>query len=233
MESGDQFNSPVNSPVISPAKLAPQVIARTPQWLVLFKPAGWLTIPGRNAPEAPVLSEWADREFGKAWVVHRLDRETSGVVLMALTAEAHRQANIWFQRHEVRKAYDLLAQGSPRAPMLRIKAAIEGSPSVTQVECKERFAGCFLARAVPLTGRRHQIRIHLSGESHPLLGDPTYGGPSQIALSNGRSMPIGRVALHAARLELPSKEVFEAPWPEDFSGWIAELRSKERAHGGK
>lgn len=221
MESGDQ----------SIAHTIAHTIAKTPQWLALYKPAGWLTIPGRQT-SAPVLSEWAEREHGKVWVVHRLDRETSGVVLMALTAEAHRQANLWFQNHEVRKAYDLLAQGRPRAPMLRIKEPIEGAPSVTQVECKQSFEGCFLARAVPLSGRRHQIRIHLAHEGNSLLGDPTYKGPRQIALPGGNVLEIGRVALHASRLELPTKEVFEAPWPEDFAGWVARLRG-EALHGGR
>jgi 23S rRNA-/tRNA-specific pseudouridylate synthase len=202
----------------------PRVLAQTPDWLVLFKPAGWLSIPGRassgskNAP--PVLSEWAATEHGPIWIVHRLDRETSGVVLLARSAESHRRAGLWFQRHEVRKAYDLLAVGAPRAPVVRLKAPIAGSPSVTQFELKETYSGCFLARALPLSGRRHQIRIHLAGEGHPILGDTTYGGPSEMG-----GLEIRRVALHAARLELPSREVFEAPWPEDFAGWVAALRA--------
>lgn len=219
MESGEQRT----------VREVPCVLARTSEWLVVFKPAGWLSIPGRaisgskNAP--PVLSEWAASSHGPIWIVHRLDRETSGVVLLARTAEAHRRAGIWFQRHEVRKAYDLLAIGAPRAPVVRIKAPIEGSPSVTQFELKEAFAECFLARALPLTGRRHQIRIHLSGEGHPILGDTTYGGPAKLGIGSGGLLNVGRVALHAARLELPSREVFEAPWPADFAGWVQVLRA--------
>jgi 23S rRNA-/tRNA-specific pseudouridylate synthase len=216
MESGDQ----------SKPHGQPSVLAQTAEWLACFKPAGWLTIPGRQT-EAPVFSEWAEREHGPVWVVHRLDRETSGVCLLARTAEAHRKASLWFQKHEVRKAYDFLAVGRPRAPMLKLKVAIEGAPSVTQVEGREAFENCFLGRAVPLTGRRHQIRIHLAGEGHPILGDPTYEGPREIRVGSS-PMGVGRVALHAARLELPSKEIFEAPWSEDFSAWVARLR-KERS----
>lgn len=222
MNSAEQFN----------VSAKPRVLARTDRWLALFKPPGWLTIPGRTAEgaeAAPVLSEWAASEAGPVWVVHRLDRETSGIVLMARSAEAHREANGWFQKHEVRKAYDLLAQGSVSAPMMRIKAPVEGSPSTTQVEVKENYGGCFLARAVPLTGRRHQIRVHLAGLGFPLLGDPQYGGPRELG-----GMRVERVALHAARLELPTREVFEAPWPEDFAGWVSRLReSKGNGHGGK
>jgi 23S rRNA-/tRNA-specific pseudouridylate synthase len=211
----------------------PRVLAETPEWLVLFKPAGWLTIPGRAASGAkgapPILSEWAAQAHGPIWIVHRLDRETSGVILLARTAEAHRQAGFWFQRHQVRKSYDLLALGAPRAPTVRIKEAIEGSPSVTQLECREQYEGCFLARALPLSGRRHQIRIHLAGEGHALLGDAQYGGPKEVARPLGEPLRVSRVALHAARLELPSGEVFEARWPEDFSAWVARLRGENGA----
>ena len=207
------------------------VLSKTPEWLVVAKPAGWLSIPGRQA-SATVLSEWAEREHGPVWVVHRLDRETSGVLLLARTAEAHRKASLWFQKHQVRKAYDLLAQGLPCAPVMRLKTPVEGAPSVTQLESKEIFAeaGCFLGRALPLSGRRHQIRIHLSELGHPLLGDPTYRGSREILLSSGRRLSVGRVALHAARLELPSREIFEAPWPQDFGAWIAALR-EDKLHG--
>jgi 23S rRNA-/tRNA-specific pseudouridylate synthase len=208
--------------------LEPDQLARTERWLVLSKPAGWLTIPGRDQDGVPVLSEWVRRQHGQAWTVHRLDRETSGVVLFALTAEAHRDANEWFSRHQIRKSYDLLAHGALAMPVTRVSSPIEGAPSVTQVASKEAYvaSGCLRARAMPLTGRRHQIRIHLASLRCPLLGDTRYGGPETVE-SAGRSVSVGRVALHAARLELPSKEVFEAPWPEDFAGWVEALREGE------
>jgi 23S rRNA-/tRNA-specific pseudouridylate synthase len=195
------------------------VLKTTADWAVVAKPAGWLTIPGRV--EAPVLNQWLEAELGeKVFVVHRIDRETSGVVLFARSEAAHRKANTWFQEHQIKKEYDCLAEGSPRVPLLRIKAPIEGASSATQLEVKESFAaGAFWAKARPLTGRRHQIRIHLAGQGFPLLGDPKYGGKRNFA-----SIEIARVALHARRLELPSGEVFEAEWPEDFSGWVSALR---------
>jgi 23S rRNA-/tRNA-specific pseudouridylate synthase len=195
------------------------VLKTTPEWAVVAKPSGWLTIPGRV--EAPVLSRWLEEELGeKVFVVHRIDRETSGLVLFARTEEAHRKANTWFQGHQIKKEYDCLAEGSPRVPLLKIKTPIEGAASATQVEVKESFAaGAFWAKARPLTGRRHQIRIHLSEQGFPLLGDPKYGGKRALG-----SIEIARVALHARRLELPSGERFEAEWPEDFSGWVDTLR---------
>jgi 23S rRNA-/tRNA-specific pseudouridylate synthase len=205
-----------------------QVIAKTDRWLVLFKPPGWLTIPGR-APGVPVLSEWAQAHHAPVWTVHRLDRETSGVILFARTADAHREANGWFEKHEIRKAYDCLVEGELIAPMTRVKSPVAGLASITQIESRECFGGtASWVRAQPLTGRRHQIRVHLSAQGHPIFGDPKYRGKSELALKGGVTLAFGRVALHAARLELPTREVFEAPWPVDFSGWVLQLREASK-----
>lgn len=198
-----------------------EIIAKTDRWLVVSKPAGWLTIAGRGNAR-PVLLEWGEEVLGeKLWVVHRIDLETSGVVLFARNAESHRLANQWFEKHEVRKSYEFLAQGKPSAPIFKVSDAIEGKASVTQFEVKERFGEVFLGRATPLSGRRHQIRIHLSKKGHPILGDTEYGGSRT---TQNPHLLIDRVALHAAKLELPGGERFEAAWPEDFQRWITTLR---------
>ncbi len=211
----------------------PEVIARTERWLVINKPAGWLTIPpsrpsadSTQNPE-PVLSAWAlqyEREQGgdKIWVVHRIDRETSGVVLFARTSEDHRAANGWFEKHQVRKVYDCLAVGEASMPVLTLRKPIQGAPSITQVEVMEAWREGFLARVAPRSGRRHQIRIHLADEGHPLWGDTRYGGPRTVQVG-GQDLEVGRVALHAARLELPTGEKFVAPWPADFQSWVDRL----------
>lgn len=217
----------------------PRVIALTSGWIAVDKPSGWLTIPGRgqrssSAPsKAPVLAEWLEKELGaRIWVVHRIDRETSGLVLFARSAEAHREASLWFQRHQVKKQYDLLAEGVPGAPILRIGKPIGGASSITQIERRESYGACFLARATPVTGRRHQIRIHLAGRGHALLGDVEYQGRKELVVGD-RTLLIGRVALHAARLELPGGESFEAPWPGDFQGWVDFLRAGAIREGSR
>lgn len=172
-------------------------------------------MPGRH-PTAPVLIEWVRRELGPAWVCHRLDLETSGVWLVARTAEAHREAGGWFEGHRIKKEYVFLAEGTPRLPVLRLDAPIEGHKSVTQVQVLERFKGGFHGVARPQSGRRHQIRIHLSGVGHPIWGDTRYGS---------RREDIVRTALHARSLELPTGERFEAPIPSDMAGWIEAARA--------
>ncbi len=205
-----------------------KIVGDTPEWLVLNKPAGWLTIPGRTsgaqAALHPVLHTEAQSAAGqKLWVVHRLDIETSGVILFAKTSEAHRKANDWFAKRETRKFYDCLAAGRPSLPIIKIDDPIAGVSALSQVEVKASFNEGFLGRVRIVTGRRHQIRIHLASRGHPLWGDLQYGGSREIALG-GRSLTVSRVALHASRLELPSGEKFEAPWPTDFSEWVDRLK---------
>ncbi len=208
----------------------PQVLALTAQWLVVSKPSGWLTIPGRNPERNPpqILSEWAVKNYSPIWVVHRLDRETSGVVLFARTEESHRLANSWFQDRRVKKIYSCLASGIPLTPVFKVNEPVNGVHAITQVEVKECFQQSFLGKVLPRTGRRHQIRIHLSNRGHPILGDSMYRGLKQVSLGTS-SLSVSRVALHAASLELPGGEVFEAPLPEDFCSWLDQLRKDGRS----
>lgn len=229
-------------------RLTPRILARSSDWLVVFKPAGMLTIPpsrhpcldrtfspaGCSAPAShssgevavPDLQSWAREHEAPVWITHRLDRETSGVVLLGRTEEAHRQACLWFQQRKIKKQYACLAIGVPSAPIFKVNEPIRGAPSVTQIEVQERFAGVFLARVFPRTGRRHQIRIHLAKSGHSLLGDRQYGGPEEVKVGPQLedTLRIERVALHASVLELPTGEKFEAPFPEDFSSWLSQLR---------
>jgi 23S rRNA-/tRNA-specific pseudouridylate synthase len=211
------------------AELMPQIIAESADWLVVNKPASWLTIAGRSrtgeASKNPVLIHWLRSRYPEARIVHRLDQETSGVILFARTRETHREACIWFQKRQVKKQYCCLASGTASLPIMKIQTPIQGAACTTQVEVRERFAGAFFAHVRPLTGRRHQIRIHLAGQDCPILGDVTYGGARSLA-----DIEIKRVALHAMSLEIPDGSrflKFEAPLPDDFQGWLNRLRSEE------
>jgi 23S rRNA-/tRNA-specific pseudouridylate synthase len=175
---------------------------------VIDKPPGWLCVPGRS-PGTPVLIDWVRSTLGEAWVCHRLDLETSGVWLVARTASFHKLAGSWFEQHRMRKQYRFIADGLPGLPVLRLDAPIEGQRSVTQIEVLEvwKAAQAFLGVARPQSGRRHQIRIHLSQAGHPIWGDRRY--------ASSRT-EIARTALHASVLELPDGRRFESPLPADF-----------------
>ena len=213
------------------------------------KPAGRIVIPGRTAGERS-LREELEEIHGRLWVVHRLDRGTTGVLLFARTAEAHRALNLSFDRGEPRKRYLALVRGVPPGSM-RLDAPIapgrrgrmravprgdpRGKPAATVVRVLEAFpARAFaggpiaLVEALPETGRTHQIRVHLAGAGYPLAVDPDYGEAGPLADAAGRPL-IARTPLHAAGLELAHPAggalALEAPLPANMALAIAALRA--------
>jgi RluA family pseudouridine synthase len=182
--------------------------------------------------------------YGRVWIVHRLDRGTSGVLLLARSAEAHRALNLQFDQRQVTKVYHALVSGSPDWDTktvdlpLRIDVghkhrttidSIRGKAAVTHLRVLERFAGYTLVEAIPETGRTHQIRAHLAAAGYPLAADELYGsGPA------GDGPPvIPRLGLHARHLTIEHPILhsilhFEAPYPEDFAQALDQLRQRDR-----
>jgi 23S rRNA pseudouridine1911/1915/1917 synthase len=169
---------------------------------------------------------------GPAILVHRLDRETSGVTLFARTKPAAAALAEAFRAGVPQKTYLALCAHAPNPAEGRIAEPLgkdlkraglrrvdpDGEPAATRYRTLRKGARCALVEAQPETGRTHQIRIHLAHLHASLLGDPRYGGPRMVG-----ELRIPRVMLHAARLELPhpitgAPMVFEAPVPEDFTG---------------
>ncbi len=197
--------------------------------LVVSKPAGLSVLAEGWDKDAPYLVQMLEQQFGsKIWVVHRLDKSTSGVMVFARTADAHRELNRQFERHEAEKIYRLILEGVPdwdekiaRHP-LRVnvghkhRTAVDprgGKPAETRFEILERFEANALAEAHLLTGRTHQVRAHAHALGFPLLGDELYG-----ARLTGL---ISRPALHAYRLTITHpgtgrRESYTAVYPEDF-----------------
>lgn len=225
--------------------------------VVLDKPAGLLT--HRNSPTGePGAAEIAEREHGpfpsseeegrRPGVVHRLDRETSGVLVLARTQVALDALQTAFRERTVAKTYLAIVHGDPRFDSEWIDARLgrnekhpdrvsvvreeaEGREALTYYEIRERFRGFALAAVFPKTGRTHQVRVHMAYAQLPLLGDEIYR-PSRRQLEKlpEGAPPVTRQLLHARALELPDPATgetrkFETEPPEDFSAVLAWLQS--------
>ncbi len=218
------------------AERAPEVLWEDEAILVVNKPAGLLTIQDGYQPELPNLAEWLKFQYGRVWTVHRLDKDTSGVIVFARSPQAHRSLNLQFEARAVRKTYHALVEGAPEweslltdAP-LRVNAdrrhrtrvdAQRGKPASTSLRVLENFAFTCLVEAQPHSGYTHQVRAHLAALGLPLLGDTLYG--------SRESEIIARPALHAARIGFQhpmsgADVTYETPYPEDFSAALIMLR---------
>ncbi len=210
--------------------------------VVVDKPAGSIVIPGRGAPERTLKQE-AEARFGRLFVVHRLDRGTSGVLVFARTAEAHRTLNLAFDRREIEKRYLALVRGVPPPeqridlPLVparrgRMRPARPGDPgakpSATRVRLVEQLGPFALVEAEPETGRTHQIRIHLAQAGFPLAVDPDYGADEPLRDGSGAVL-LERTPLHASSIAFvhpATGERFrcEAPLAEDMARAVAWAR---------
>ena len=199
------------------------------------KPPGRIVVPGRGTPERTVREE-AEAQLGPLWVVHRLDRGTSGVLLFARSADAHRTLCGAFEHHRVAKRYLALVRGVLSGDR-RIDAAVEGRASTTFLRLVAAFPpGASLIEAVPASGRTHQIRVHLAQAGHPLLVDPDYGEAPPWRSPGGGAI-LERTPLHAASLEMlhpvsgePVR--IDAQIPPDMRGAIEALRADQESKRG-
>lgn len=198
----------------------PFVLVDRDGFLVVDKPAGIPTIPDTTSARGTLIdlaARAARRSIDELHPTSRLDREVSGVVTFALGERARDVLADARAQGRYRRRYIALARGElpdgvlswtwsigrARDPRLRaVSTANDAQPAATRARVVARN-GAFLALAVePQTGRTHQIRVHASAAGAPLLGDRAYGGPTRVTLPNGKSLPIGRIALHCARVEV-------------------------------
>ncbi|MCH2135046.1 MAG: RluA family pseudouridine synthase [Phycisphaerales bacterium] len=188
----------------------PPVIFSDERIVVFDKPTGLLSVPGIGPEKADCLVARAQGVFPGCRIVHRLDRDTSGVIVLGRDAQAHRDLSIQFQEREVGKAYEALVLGVPEADSGLIDAAIrkdldrpprqcidpvQGRPSQTRWSVLERSAGSARLELRPLTGRSHQLRVHLLSIGHPILGDDLYAPREGLELAD-------RLCLHATELSV-------------------------------
>jgi RluA family pseudouridine synthase len=221
--------------------------------LAIDKPAGILSIPDHWDPELPDAVTELKAAWGKLFVVHRLDKDTTGVLLFAKNAEAHQALGAAFESRSVSKTYQALVRGLPswdetvcELPLMpdgdrlhrTVITAHHGKRSVTAFTVLARYKDYALVEARPETGRTHQVRVHLSALGHPCVSDPLYGDGQALLLSKLKRRWKGdlfdehpllsRAALHALAAEFPHPKSgvtlrLEAPLPKDMRATIAQL----------
>ncbi|HET6281372.1 MAG TPA: RluA family pseudouridine synthase [Polyangia bacterium] len=233
----------------SPAPTRIEVLYRDDAVVAVAKPAGRIVVPGRSGAAAEVsLRDQLAVELGqRVFVVHRLDRGTSGVLVFALTAAAHRALSMAFERHQADKRYWALCRGSligsgevDRAlvPIRGGKARVardgetNGKSSRTAWRALERYGGFTAVEFRPRTGRLHQVRLHAAYLGHPLAVDPDYGGADSLrvhdltgvtpARDDADQVVVSRLTLHASSLHLrhpvTTKPLeLSSPLPPDLS----------------
>ncbi len=232
------------------------IIHQDEDLILINKPADLLTVPDRHDPEVPNLLHIVSKRVGQTVLpVHRLDRPTSGLLLFAKHTDAQRALSQQFENRTVGKTYLALVEGRPQEPeglidvplaphaskLGRMMVSNRGKEAQSRYRVVDFFPSYSLLEVDLLTGRTHQIRVHLAYIGHPLLVDPFYGKQSHFMLSSikGRRYNLkkgtkerpllSRVPLHAARLSFdhPGTEErlsFEIDLPKDMRAVINQLR---------
>jgi len=178
------------------------------QLVVVNKPAGLLSVPGRGPDKQDCLWHRVQQQYPTARIVHRLDQATSGLMVLALNADSHRALSIQFQERIPEKRYQAVVQGEPvqnegevdlplrcdweRRPRQMVDFE-QGKPALTRWRCIERLGNRSRMLLLPHTGRSHQLRVHMLAMGHPILGDEFYAPPAALELAP-------RLLLHAEQL---------------------------------
>ncbi len=228
------------------------IIFENDDFVALNKPAGLLSIPDRIGKELS-LKDFLKERYGNIYTVHRLDRNTSGIIVFAKTEEAHKALSLLFEGREMEKFYVGLVNGQMIYPSGTVDAAItehpgkttkmithvKGKPSITDYKVIESFRLYSWVQFQIHTGRTHQIRVHMQHLGHSIVCDEIYGDPKPILLSSIKrnfklaklaeeEKPIlARLGLHSYQLNFTlNGEVYnlEAPIPKDIKALLQQLR---------
>ena len=228
-----------------PERIALAVVHEDDDVLVVNKPAGLVMHPGSGNWKGTLLNALLERVpatagLPRAGIVHRLDKDTSGLVVVAKTLEAQTSLVRQLQARTVRREYLALVRGAVkddgeisaavgRHPRERTRMAVVagGKPALTRYRVLKRYAGATLLHCSLATGRTHQIRVHMHSIGHPLVGDPVYRDRRR-ARADARLDGFPRQALHAARLSFVHPRsgaavAFEAPVPDDLRALLGGL----------
>ena len=234
------------------------IVFENDDYIVIDKHAGLLSIPDR-VQSAPSLKDILQQKFGKIFTVHRLDRDTSGLIVFAKNETTHQFLSQAFEGRTVKKVYLGIVMGS----LIHSKGTIEepiaehpakngtmtihkkGKPAVTDFEVEEDFGLYSLVRFRIHTGRTHQIRVHMKHAGHPIACDELYGNGRPVFVSSFKrnfklskseeeERPIlHRLGLHSWQLEFRDQDGieqhFEAPLPKDMKALLQQLRKWKKS----
>jgi 23S rRNA pseudouridine1911/1915/1917 synthase len=233
-----------------------EIIAQNDHFIVVNKPAGLLSIPDREGKEVS-LKQLLQQQLGQVFTVHRLDRETSGIIVFAKDADTHKFLSQAFEERNVEKYYVGLVNGLLSEKQKTIDAPImehsgkrglmivhkKGKPAITDYEVLEEFGKYSLVQFRIHTGRTHQIRVHMQYVGHPLVCDVLYGDGIPVRVSSFKrnyklskyeeeEKPIlARTGLHAWRLRFTDAAGvpydLEAPMPKDMRALVQQLRKNK------
>ena len=193
-----------------------EIVHEDDSLIVVVKPAGLLSVPGRGQAHQDCMASRVQQRYADALVVHRLDMDTSGLLLMARGLQAQRSLSAAFAQREVHKVYLAVVHGRPQAEQgdVRLPLATDWPNRPRQQVCWHHGKAAWtryqvlqtspdgamsLMRLEPVTGRSHQLRVHMLALGHPIVGDPLYG-PALPATASTRAG--GEMRLHAQRLSL-------------------------------
>ena len=208
--------------------MSAQILFNDSGVIVLDKPAGLSVLPDGWEKDSEYLVKMLEESYEKVYIVHRLDKITSGVMVFARDAETHRALNIQFENHEAQKTYHAILEGNPKwdekvaKHLLRANVGHKhrtmvddksGKPSETRFRVIKRFPESALVEAKPMTGRTHQIRVHAYALGHPLVEDILYGARDRYGISRPMLHAQSLSFIHPATNE---RVKFSAPHPADF-----------------
>jgi len=239
-----------------PEALPLSVVYKDEHILVINKPAGLVVHPGAGNPQGTLLNALLHHDprlaaIPRAGIVHRLDKDTSGLLVVACTLPAHKRLVELLKCHELQREYEavvvgaMLAGGEVDAPIgrhrtqrTRMAVTHQGKPAITHYRILRRFPAHTHIRLRLQTGRTHQIRVHMAHMDYPLVGDPAYGGRLSLPSKADAALitvlrEFKRQALHASRLSFshPISEepcAFDCPLPDDFSSLLDALSRHSR-----
>lgn len=234
-------------------KLQPTVIFEDDHFIAINKPSGLLSVPDREGKEIS-LKQMLKEKYGEIWTVHRLDKDTSGVIVFAKDDVTHKFLSGLFEGREVEKYYTGIVHGIPANLKGSVDASLmehpvkkglmvtnkKGKTALTDYTVIDNLGNFSLMEFRIHTGRTHQIRVHMKHIGHPIICDPLYGNGEPVMLSSIKKKfnlskseeeerPLfNRLALHAERLQFTDADgqqhTLEAPLPKDIKALLQQVR---------